>query len=98
MEVTINAIHFEISKQLQDFVNRKLERLNRRNPLILLTEVNLRVVKPETALNKEARIIVQIPQQPDVVATKVANTFEEAVDVCLEAIERQLQRDKAKKC
>lgn len=97
MEVSINAIHFDISQNLTDFVNRKLDRLYRRNPAILLAEVNLRVVKPETVHNKEARIIVQIPQQPDVVATKVADTFEEAVDTALEAIERQLERDKAKK-
>ena len=97
MELQINAIHFEISERLTDFINKKIEKLERRNPSMLNVEVNLRVVKPETALNKEARIIVQVPRENDVVATKTADTFEEAVDQAIEAIERQLERDKAKK-
>lgn len=97
MELQINAIHFDIAEKLTDFINKKVDRLTRRYPAILFVEVNLRVIKPETAMNKEARIIVQVPKENDVVATKVADTFEEAVDTALEAIERQLERDKAKK-
>jgi ribosomal subunit interface protein len=97
METTINAIHFDISQNLTDFINRKIERLSRRNPNASSAEVNLKVVKPETAMNKEARISVRVPQESDIVATKVADTFEEAVDLALEAIERQLERSKAKK-
>jgi putative sigma-54 modulation protein len=37
------------------------------------------------------------PQHEDLVATKIADTFEEAVDLCLEAIEKQLEKKKAKK-
>ena len=97
MELQINAIHFDIAEKLTDFINKKVDRLTRRYPAILFVEVNLRVIKPETAMNKEARIIVQVPKENEVVATKVADTFEEAVDTALEAIERQLERDKAKK-
>ena len=97
MELKINAIHFEIAERLTDFINKKVEKLTRRYPSILLTEVNLRVVKPETAMNKEARLILQIPHENDIVATKTADTFEEAVDLAIEAVERQLEREKAKK-
>jgi putative sigma-54 modulation protein len=48
-------------------------------------------------MNKEALIKVQVPQHDDIVATKVADTFEEAIDLCLEAIERQLEKIKGKK-
>ena len=48
-------------------------------------------------MNKEAVIKLVVPQQEDMVATKVADSFEEAVDLCLEALERQLEKKKAKK-
>lgn len=60
-------------------------------------EVSLRVVKPETALNKEVIISLMVPQKPDQVATKTADTFEEAVDLCLEALDKQLEKVKDKK-
>ena len=48
-------------------------------------------------MNKEAVVKVTVPQQPEIVATKTADSFEEAVDLCLEAIERQLEKNKEKK-
>ena len=60
-------------------------------------DFTLKVVKPETAMNKEAVVKVFVPQQPEIVATKTADSFEEAVDLCMEAIERQLEKNKDKK-
>ena len=93
MDLRIQAIHFDIADRLSDFINKKAERLARRFPAITDFEATLRVVKPETAMNKEAVIKVNIPQD-ELVATKVADSFEEAVDLCLEAIERQLEKRK----
>ena len=38
-----------------------------------------------------------VPQAPEVVADKVADTFEEAYDLALEAVERQIAKNKDKK-
>ncbi|MCM1036927.1 MAG: ribosome-associated translation inhibitor RaiA [Bacteroides sp.] len=97
MDVRIQAIHFEISDKLTDFINKKVERIARRKPAITDVEVTLKVVKPETALNKDVTIVVMVPQHDDVVASKVADTFEEGVDLALEAVERQLEKYKDKK-
>ncbi len=97
MEVRIQAIHFDIAEKLTAFINKKAERIQRHYPDITTTEVILKVVKPETSMNKEAVIKPVVPQQEDMVATKVADSFEEAVDLCLEALERQLEKKKAKK-
>ncbi|MBQ1932270.1 MAG: ribosome-associated translation inhibitor RaiA [Muribaculaceae bacterium] len=97
METRIKAIHFDIAEKLTAFINKKAERLGRHNENITDIDVTLKVVKPETAMNKEALIKVQVPQHDDIVATKVADTFEEAIDLCLEAIERQLEKIKGKK-
>ncbi len=97
MEVRIQAIHFEISDRLVEFINKKADKLGRRCPAAAAVEVNLRVVKPETAMNKEVVLRVVVPQYEDAVATKLADTFEEALDLALEAAERQLEKYKDKK-
>lgn len=94
MEVRIQAIHFEASERLVDFINKKAERLARRFGNITTMDVNMKVVKPETAMNKEVSIGLHVPQSNELVATKVANSFEEAVDNALEALERQLEKIK----
>lgn len=97
MEVKIKAIHFDITDRLVSFINKKLDKLVRRYEAITDAEVTLRVVKPETAMNKEAGIKLTVPDAPDMFASKTADTFEEAVDNCLEALERQLEKEKGKK-
>ena len=96
MEVRIQAIHFEISERLESFITKKIDKLVRRNENVVGADVNLRVIKPETAMNKEVIIKIAVPQHEDVVATKVADSFEEAVDLALEAIDRQLEKLKQK--
>lgn len=94
MDVRIQAIHFEVSEKLVAFVNKKADRLQRHFPAITDVDVTLKVVKPETALNKQVVIKVVQPQFEDAVAEKVADSFEEAVDLALEALERQLEKRK----
>lgn len=96
METKIQAIHFEATTQLVDFINKKVGKLVRKNPAIADAAVNLRVVKPETQLNKEAVVRIAVPHADDFVATKVANTFEEAIDLAIAAIEPQLEKLKDK--
>ncbi|CCX48279.1 MAG: ribosome-associated translation inhibitor RaiA [Muribaculaceae bacterium] len=93
MDVRIQAIHFDIADKLVNFINKKAERVARHNVNITDVDVTLKVVKPETAMNKEAVIKIKAPQE-EYVASKTADSFEEAVDLCLEAIERQMEKKK----
>jgi len=97
MEANIKAIHFDISEKLVAFVNKKIEKLPRRFECITEADVNLRLIKPETALNKEAGIKLTVPGTPDLFASKTADSFEEAIDLALEALEKQLEKNKDKK-
>ncbi len=94
MELKIKAIHFDISDKLVAFINKKTDKLVRRFEAITEIELSLRVVKPETAMNKEASVKLIIPNQPELFASKTADTFEEAIDLCLDALERPLEKDK----
>ncbi len=96
MDVNIQAINFDASEKLVAFVNKKIERLQRHYPDMTTVDVKLTVVKPESAMNKEAVISVLVPKS-EFVATKVADTFEEAIDLCLEAIGKMAEKAKEKK-
>lgn len=97
MEIRINAIHFDISEKLNSFISKKIDRIVRRYPSVMNAEISLKVVKPEAAMNKEAIVGLTIPQEPELVANKTADTFEEAIDLCIDALDKQLERIKNKK-
>ena len=96
MDLTINAIHFEATEKLNAFITKKVAKLEHRYTMVMTADVSLRVVKPETANNKQVIITLTVPGAPDAVADKTADTFEEAVDVALEALGTQLERIKNK--
>lgn len=92
MDVTIKAIHFDATAKLQEFVEKKVNRLEKLSENITGAEVSLKVVKPETASNKEAAVKLMVKQRDDLFASKVADTFEEAVDLCCDALKRQIEK------
>ena len=95
MEIRIQPIHFEVSQQLEAFIQKKMSKLEKYHDGIIAAEVTLKVVKPESAMNKDVAIRLEVPG-PDFYATKISNTFEEAIDVVVEALEKQLTKVKNK--
>lgn len=96
METNIRAIHFDITEKLTSFINKKIEKLCRRYDAISGVDVCLTVVKPETSNNKEAAVKLTVPNN-ELFASKIADTFEEAIDLCLDALEKPLEKNKGKK-
>lgn len=97
MEANIKAIHFDITDKLVQFTNKKIDKLARRFEAMRSAEINYRLVKPETAMNKEAQIKLSVPPAADLFASKTADTFEEALDLCIAALEPQLEKNKDRK-
>ncbi len=95
MEVRIQSIHFDASEQLRSFIQKKVVKLEKYYDDIKKVEVSLKVVKPETVENKEAGVKVIVPNG-ECYASKVCDTFEEAVDLSVEALEKQLVKKKKK--
>ena len=95
MDIKIQAIHFEASEKLQDFILKKVNKLEKFSEEIRKVEVSLKVVKPETAMNKQASITVVLPKT-ELFAEKICDTFEESVMESLAAIEKQLGKYKEK--
>ena len=95
MEVRIQSIHFDASEQLQAFIQKKAAKLEKFYEDIKKVEVSLKVGKPETAENKEAGVKVLVPNG-EFYANKICDSFEEAIDLSMEALEKQLVKYKEK--
>lgn len=93
METKIKAIHFDMSEKLESYINKKVDKFVRRFDAVSEVEVTLKVVKPETAANKEVGVKVTV-KGAEFFASKTADSFEEAVKHCLDALEPQLEKNK----
>lgn len=95
MEIKIQAVHFDATEKLQEFVTKKVEKLSKSYDDIKKVEVQLKVVKPATAMNKETSINVSIAGTP-VFVEKTCDTFEEGIDLCVDALKVKLTKIKEK--
>ena len=95
MEVMIQSIHFDATEKLQAFVNKKAEKLSKSYEDIQKVEVQLKVQKPATALNKVTSLTVSVPGNT-LFVEKTCDTFEEGVDLCVDAMRVQLTKYKEK--
>ncbi len=95
MEIRIKSIHFDATEKLQEFINKKVEKLQRSYEDIQKVEVQLKVEKPAAALNKTTSMTVSAPGNT-LYVEKTCDTFEEGVDTCLSAMKVQLAKFKEK--
>ena len=95
MDIRIQSIHFDATEKLHVFVQKKVGKLEKYCDEIRKVEVSLKVVKPETAKNKEADIRVFVPGE-EFYVEKVCDTFEESIDEGVDALEKQILKYKEK--
>ena len=95
MKVSIQSVHFDATEQLQSFIQKKVAKLEKYDEEIKAVEVVLKVVKPESAENKHVGIKVTVPGN-EMYADRICDTFEEAVDLSLDALKKQLTKNKEK--
>ena len=96
MDLRIQSVNFEATEQLKAFIEKKMKKLEKFSDHIIQTEVILKVIKPDSAKNKEASVKMNL-RSGEAFAGKTADTFEEAIDLCAEALEKQLLKTKEKK-
>lgn len=95
MEIRIKSIHFDATEKLQEFINKKVEKLQKSYEDIQKVEVQLKVEKPAAALNKTTSLTVTAPGNT-LFVEKTCDTFEEGVDLCLDTMKVQLTKFKEK--
>jgi putative sigma-54 modulation protein len=95
MEIKIQSIHFDATEKLQAFIEKKVAKLEKSFEDIQKVEVQLKVVKPATAMNKQTSLSVAVPGNT-LYVEKLSDTFEESTDLCVDSMRVQLQKFKEK--
>ncbi len=95
MKVNIQSVGFNADVQLEEFVNTKVGKILKLDDDVTSVEIFLRAEKPSVVENKEVEIKFNIPGG-DIFAQKQSKTFEEAVDLAVDALKRQVTKRKDK--
>lgn len=95
MNCTIHSIHFDADKDLVNFVETKTEKLTQLHDKIIGAEVFLKLDKSDSNENKVAEIRLAVPGK-DLFAKKQCKTFEEATDLAVDALKRQIKKYKSR--
>ena len=94
MEIKVHSIHFDADKELLTFIQERVDKLDNIFDRILGSEVYLKVEKTSQPINKIAEIKLNLPGK-EIFAKKQGKSFEEATDIAVDALRRQLKRYKA---
>ncbi|RYY07827.1 MAG: ribosome-associated translation inhibitor RaiA [Sphingobacteriaceae bacterium] len=95
MKITVQAIHFTADSKLVDFIQKKANKLDQFFDQIISAEVYLKLEKVEDEANKIAEIKLLIPGN-QLFAKEKCKTFEEATDLAIESLRKQLEKHKQK--
>ena len=95
MNITIQSVRFTASEQLEQFIQQKMGKLDQFFDGIVSAEVILKLDKSDSTENKVAEISLNIPGG-DLFAKKQTKTFEESVDLSVDALRKQLIKWKEK--
>ena len=95
MEIKMNAVGFSASSQLEDFIQKKISKLDKYHDGIIGSEVTLKLEKDDNLENKVVEVLLNVKGQ-EVFAKKNAKKFEEAVDELYDVVKRQLVKIKEK--
>lgn len=95
MNVKITALHFKADKKLEEFIQEKINKVEKLSDGIIGAEVILKIENTEKPENKISEIKLKI-KGFDLHAEKTSNSFEAATDLAVEAIRKQLTKSKEK--
>jgi len=95
MKINVETPNFAADVKLIDFLKRKLEKLEVFYDRIIYADAYLKVQQTSEKENKIVEVLLKVPGD-DLVVKKQARTFEQGVDECVQALERQLKKRKEK--
>ena len=89
MKVDIHAVNFAVDKKLLEFVQERMDKLDKFYDKVVFSDVFLKVENTSEKENKIVEIKVQVPGD-EFVVKKQCKTFEEGADLAIESLERLL--------
>jgi putative sigma-54 modulation protein len=93
MKIQTQSIHFDADVKLTDFIEQKLEKLERFYDQIIMADVMLRLESNGQVRDKVAEIKLKVPGSV-LIAKETEKSFEAAVDSSIEALRRQIIKHK----
>lgn len=95
MKVNVHAVNFNVDRKLVDFVQEKMDKLEKYYDKVVSSDVFLKVESTSEKENKIVEIKIHVPGD-DFMVKKTSKTFEAAVDMATESLERLLVKRKEK--
>jgi len=95
MKVNVNAVNFTVDRKLVDFVQFRIEKLEKYYDKIVSSEVYLKLENTSDKENKIVEIKLHVPGD-EFLVKKLCKTFEEAIELASESLERLLVKRKEK--
>jgi putative sigma-54 modulation protein len=96
MKITVQSIRFTADKGLLEFIQRKADKLDTFHDSIISGEVYLKLENVEDEANKVSEIKLRLPGNV-LFAKEQCKTFEEATDLAIESLRKQIAKHKTKK-
>ena len=93
MEIIMQSVHFDADVKLQEFIEKKLSKLETFFDHIVSADVILKLENSGQVKDKIAEIKLNVPGST-LLAKETSKTFEESIDLCADALRRQLQKYK----
>ncbi|MDP5098790.1 MAG: ribosome-associated translation inhibitor RaiA [Crocinitomicaceae bacterium] len=95
MDFKVNTVNFSADEKLVEFIREKVKKLELIYDNIIASEVYLKVDKSESKENKVAEVKILLPGN-ELFASKQCKSFEEAADLAVQALKKQVSRHKEK--
>jgi len=95
MKISVQSVNFNISNDLVNYIEKKVNNLEKFHDHIIGAEVYLKVQSTSEKENKLVDVKMNLPGV-DIVAKKQSKTFEEAASLAIDSVKRQLVKRKEK--
>ncbi len=95
MDFKVNTVHFSADEKLVEYIKEKVKKLEVIYDNIIASEVYLRIDKNESKENKIAEVKILLPGN-ELFAKKQCKSFEEAADLAVAALKKQVEKHKNK--
>ncbi|MGV8878404.1 MAG: ribosome hibernation-promoting factor, HPF/YfiA family [Sphingobacteriaceae bacterium] len=95
MKIRVQSIHFTADHKLLDFIQKKMDKLDLFFDVIINGEVYLKLENVDDEANKISEIKINLPGNL-LFAKEQCKTFEEATDLAIESLKKQIEKHKVK--
>ena len=95
MKIFVQSVNFNADKELVEFVEKKIDNLEKYYDKIVDSEVFLKVQQTSEKENKIVEVKINVPGD-EFIVKKACKSFEEGTVLAVDSLKRQLNRRKEK--